>query len=220
MADNYLEKRYEEIFGTGGGKNSGAGAKALSSKPTLETLLRKNRSFRGYDRSYKVHPLQLQAIVRVNTLVASSVNMQSLRFRLVCGGQEADTVNAHIRMGRALPELGLPFPGTEPEAFIIVCGTVPENASVDIDLGISLQSMLLKAVELGLGGLIIRNFDREDIRRGLSLPLEPLAVVAIGKPAEKIELVPVHEGDDLKYYRRDGIHYVPKITEEDLIIQP
>lgn len=212
MADNYLERRFEEVFGRNGGK------KAAPAKPSLDKLILRNRSYRGYDRTYEVHIRQIKAIIDVNTRIASSVNMQSLRFHPVTKGPEADLVNAHIRMGRALPELHLPFPGTEPEAFIVVCCNCAENASVDIDLGISLQTMLLKAVELGLGGLIIRNFDRKEIRDGLSLPLEPVAVVAIGKPAEKIELVPVRDGDSLKYYRKDGVHYVPKIIEEDLYI--
>ena len=43
-------------------------------------------------------------------------------------------------------------------------------------------------------------------------------MVAIGKPAEQIELTKVHEGDDLKYYRENGIHYVPKIALDDLIL--
>lgn len=212
MADNYLERRFEEVFGRNGGK------KAAPSKPSLDKLILRNRSYRGYDRNYEVHIRQLKAIIDVNTRIASSVNMQSLRFHPVTKGPEADLVNAHIRMGRALPELHLPFPGTEPEAFIVVCCNREENASVDIDLGISLQTMLLKAVELGLGGLIIRNFDRDEIRDSLALPLEPIAVVAIGKPAEKIELVPVRSGDSLKYYRKDGVHYVPKIIAEDLYI--
>ena len=36
--------------------------------------------------------------------------------------------------------------------------------------------------------------------------------------AEQIELVPVHEGEQLQYYRRDGVHYVPKLTAEDLTL--
>lgn len=212
MADNYLEKRYDEVFGHG--KVSGISLR----KPTLDQLLHRNRSFRGYDKSYTVHQLQMEAIVGVNTKVASSINGQRLRFRLVTKGPEADTVLKHIRMGRALPELNLPFPGTEPEAFIIVCTTAPENASIDIDLGISLQSMLLKAVELGLGGLIIRNFDRETLKDELNLPLDPVAVLAIGRPAEKVELVPVRKDADLRYYRKDGVHYVPKIVTEDLLV--
>ena len=35
---------------------------------------------------------------------------------------------------------------------------------------------------------------------------------------KKEELVPVHEGQPLKYYRENGVHYVPKITADDLIL--
>ena len=45
-----------------------------------------------------------------------------------------------------------------------------------------------------------------------------LSKFAVGKPAEQVELVPVHPGDNLNYYRRDGVHYVPKLTAEDLTI--
>ena len=211
MADNYLEKRYEEVFG------KGAKPKAPA-RPSLDRLLTLDRSFRGYDKSYVVHRRQLDTLIAVNPKVASSINMQRLRFRPVVKGPEADLVNQYIRMGRGLPHLKLPFPGTEPEAFIVVCSTAPENPGILIDLGISLQAMTLKAVEMGLGGLIIRNFDREPIREALGLPLEPIAVLAIGKPAEKIQIVPVHPGDDLAYYRREGVHYVPKLTAEDLTL--
>ena len=212
MADNYLEKRYEEVFG------KDAGRKHAPQRPSLDTLLLHNRSYRGFDRDYVVHRRQLDAMIAVNVKVASSVNMQRLRFRPVVKGPEADAVNKYIRMGRGLPHLQLPFPGREPEAFIVVCSTAAENPGIDIDLGISVQSMLLKAVEMGLGGLIIRNFDREPIREALALPYEPICVIAVGKPAERIELVPVHEGEQLQYYRRDGIHYVPKLTPEDLTL--
>lgn len=211
MADNYLEKRYDEVFG-------GTIRRNVSNRPGLDTLLTRNRSYRGYDKTYKVHIRQLQAIVSVNSRIASSVNTQKLRFKLITSGKDADVVNRHIRMGRGLPELNLPFPGTEPEAFIIVCAIAPETPSIDIDLGISLQSMLLKAVELGLGGLIIRNFDKKEIKEELDLPLDPIAVLAIGKPAETIKLIPVRKEDNLAYYRKEGIHYVPKIIPEDLII--
>ena len=48
--------------------------------------------------------------------------------------------------------------------------------------------------------------------------VELVTKVAIGKPAEKIELVPVHAGYSLKYYREEGTHYVPKIVVHDLIL--
>lgn len=215
MADNYLEKRYEEVFG-----NAASGRTALPARASLDKLLLRNRSYRGYDKSYVVHKRQLDAIVAVNTKVASSMNLQRLRFLEVTRGPVADTANRHIRMGRLLPECNLPLPGTEPEAFIVVCSTCDENPGLDIDLGISLQSMLLKAVDLGLGGVIIRNFDKAELQAALALELSPVAVLAIGKPAERIVLVPAHAGDSLAYYRSDGVHYVPKLELEDILVNP
>ena len=69
------------------------------------------------------------------------------------------------------------------------------------------------------GGICIGAFDHKEIREKLSLPYEPLLVLAIGRPAERIELKPCNEGDSLTYYRNEGVHYVPKININDLIIK-
>ena len=123
-----------------------------------------------------------------------------------------------IRLGGALPELHLPFPGTEPRAFLVICSTVTENPLIDIDLGIAAQSLLLKAVEMGLNGIMIRAFDAVKLQETLALPLKPLLVVAIGKGAEDIFLKPVNAGESLTYYRKDGVHFVPKLKAEELVI--
>lgn len=214
MADNYLEKRYAEVFGNGGGTST-----PHLQRASLDRLLFLNRSYRGYDKGYVVHRLQLESIVSVNTRIACGMNAQRLRFKLVTKGEESDLILSNIHLGGALPELHLPLAGTEPEAFIVVCIEGEENAIIDIDLGISLQSMLLKAVDLKLGGIIIRSFNKAEIKSGLGLEMNPIAILAIGKPAEKIELVPAGTGDKLSYYRKDGVHYVPKLKVEDLIVK-
>ena len=43
-------------------------------------------------------------------------------------------------------------------------------------------------------------------------------VLAVGKGTDKIELVEVSKDADLRYYRKDGVHYVPKISLKDLIL--
>lgn len=211
MADNYLERRQEEL------KNGGK-VVLRRNTPSLDTLLLKNRSHRGFDASYIVHRRQLECIASVNTKLASGRNAQTLRFRIVTAAEGGETLCRHLHLGGALPELHLPFPGTEPKNFIVVCGTVAESPIVDIDLGISLQSMSLKAVELGLNALIVRAFDREPLKAELGLELEPLAVLAIGKGSDCIKLVEVDKDAPLKYYREDGVQYVPKIRLEDLMI--
>ena len=211
MADNYLEKRYEEVFGAGRTKVKRVGH-------TLDELLTRNRSHRGYNKNYVVRREELERIVGVCSKVPSARNQQVLRFRLVTRDTGADIVLRNIKLGAALPDLHLPFPGTEPEAFIVICSTVPENKMVDVDLGIAIQSMLLKAVEMGLNGITIGAFNKGEIEKELGLPYEPVMILAIGKGTEKIELVNITPDQSHAYYREKGIHYVPKIAAKDLII--
>jgi len=211
MADNYIERREEELRSSG---------KVVIKRntPSLDTLLLKNRSHRAYDTSYSVAMRQLEAIVSVNTKIPTGKNAQTLRFKLLDEHNGGMDFCRLMHLGAYLPELHLPTPGTEPRAFIVVCGTAPETQRIDIDLGISLQSMALKAVEIGLNAIIIRAFNSEEVKDTLGLELEPLAVLAVGKGIDKIELTSVPAGSDLRYYRKDGVHYVPKIRLEDLLL--
>ena len=212
MADNYLESKFDELH------KAKRQTVIRQVGQSLDTLLLKNRSYRGYDHQQKVSIETLKTIVEVNNKIPSARNQQVLRFKLVNAENGAALILENIKMGGALPELHLPFEGTEPEAFIIVCSNIPENKMVDIDAGISVQSMLLKAVELGLRGLIIGAFNKEKIIQALQLPYEPLLILAIGKGNENIRLTEISEGEDHRYYRKDGTHYVPKVRMEDLII--
>ena len=212
MADDYLGKKMADYMASRGATSS------VQKPGTLARLLKKNRSYRGYDASFVVREDQLRRIIDVNTKIPSARNQQVLRFRAVLK-DEADKVLRNIRLGGALPELHLPLEGTEPNAFIIVCSTEAENKYVDMDLGISVQSMLLQAVEIGLNGICIGAFNKQAIVEEFDLPYEPLLIVAIGKGAEQIELVEIGEAESHTYYRTNGIHYVPKVRLEDLMIK-
>ena len=85
-------------------------------------------------------------------------------------------------------------------------------------MGISAQSMLLKAVEMGLNGIIIAAFNKENIKQEFDLSYDPLLIIAIGKGAENIRLVEINEDESHKYYRQDGVHFVPKVKVEQLIL--
>lgn len=210
MADNYLEYRQQEI-------DAQQKKQIKRTNPSLDTLLHRNRSYRGYHPARRVTEKELRELVSVTTLTASGMNRQALRYRLVTA-DEAGKVLPLITLGAALPQEHLPHPGAEPHAFIVVCSTVPEDRVIDIDLGIAAQSLLLKATEMGLGGIFILNFRKEALRQALDLPLEPLAVIAIGKPDESIFLIPAKAGDSLNYYRKEGVHYVPKLQIEDILV--
>ena len=209
MADNYLGRKMEEY-------EAQKCASVRTRRVSLLSLLTKNRSTRGFDTSFKVRKDQLVSLVEAVRLAPSARNQQLLRFRLVTE-EEAHLVVPYIRLGGALPELNLPLEGTEPNAFVVIC-TDKESRYVDMDLGIATQTMLLRAVEMGLNGVCIAAFDNEAVRETLNLPLTPQLIVAIGRSAEHIEVVDIAEGDSTTYYRKNGTHYVPKLRTEDLIL--
>lgn len=209
MADGYLEKRMEEFA---------SGVKKTVKHVSLDTLFEKNRSYRGYKKDYVVTNDMLRRIVNVNTKIASGKNQQVLRFKLVTKGDDADFVLKNIKLGGMLPELHLPYEGTEPEAFVIVCTSAPETKIIDIDLGISLQSMSLKATEMGLNCVMICAFNKVNLVEHFGLKHEPLAILAVGNGAENIRLETISVDESRAYYRVDGVHYVPKVKIDDILI--
>lgn len=208
MADNYLEKRAEEL--------RNPRPKVVRNHPSLESLLKRNRSYRGYDASRAVTEADLLKMLEVVPWVGSGMNAQPLRFKLVTGA-DAALVHPLVKLGAALPEEHLPHAGEEPSAYIVICSAASGRV-VDIDLGIAAQSILLRAVEMDLGGIFILNFKPAELAAALGLPCQPLAVLGIGKPCENIFMVPAAPGDSLDYYRKDGVHFVPKLQVKDLLL--
>ena len=209
MADNYLGRKMEEY-------EAQKCASVRTRWVSLQSLLAKNRSTRGFDTSFKVRKDQLLSLVEAARLAPSARNQQVLRYRLVTE-EEAQLLLPHIRLGGALPELNLPLKGFEPNAFVVICSD-KEGRYVDMDMGIATQTMLLRAVEMGLNGVCIAAFDHKAVCEALQLPIAPQLILAIGRSAERIEVVDIVEGDSTTYYRKNGTHFVPKLRTEDLII--
>ena len=213
MADNYLEKRYEEVFGSGARKVT-----VKHSTPSLNTLLVKNRSIRRYRQDFVVTEEQLRTIVEVNVKLGSAMNRQALRFRIVADNAEGEVNALRNILFRE------PARSESARAYIIVYSTIPEERYIDIDLGISLQSMALKAAELGLNCLIKGNIDKPGLSSlfGTGEGLEPVAVLCVGKAAESVFLKPVPAGSsdepDLKPYTKEGVHYVPKLQMDTILL--
>lgn len=210
MADNYLGKKMEDFLA---GKSS-----APKRTMTFAKLVAKNRSYRGFDNTFTVREDQLRRIMEVVPLCPSARNQQVLRLRAVLS-DEADKVLPYIRLGGALRDLKLPLPGCEPRAFIVICSTVAEEKYVNMDIGIAAQTMLLQAVEIGLNGICIGAFDKQAVKESIALPYEPMLILAIGRGAETIRTVEIAEHQSHNYYREDGVHYVPKLSLDSILIK-
>ena len=190
----------------------------------LKDLVLKNRSYRGYDSAFRFKREELMELVDLTRYTASSVNEQPLKYYIACEKEEVDEILPLTMWAKALKDIQLPHPGMGPSAFIIICQDMNISSNTtrfQRDVGIVAQTILLGAVDKGLGGCMIGSFRKPELKKLLSLPehIEPNLVLALGRPAEKIVLTEVGEDGDTAYYRDENdVHYVPKRRLEDLIL--
>jgi nitroreductase len=117
----------------------------------------------------------------------------------------------------ALRDRHFPPEGHEPTAFVVIC---TKEDIFTRDVGIAAQTIMLSAVEVGLGGCMIGSFDEEKLRELLGIPLElrPRLILALGRPDETVVLEDAEE-NNLTYYRDEmDVHHVPKLKTEDMIL--
>jgi len=189
---------------------------------TIRELVLKNRSYR---RFYQDHSIERQTLVELVDLArnsASGANLQPLKFFLSHNPDMNKTIFSHLGWAGYLKDWPGPEEGEHPSAYIIILGNKNIKKSFGCDHGIAAQSILLGAVEKGLGGCMLASIDRRDeLMEALSLPenLLILLVLALGKPKETVVIDPLGPDGDIKYWRDDDeIHHVPKRALDEIII--
>ena len=191
----------------------------------LYDLVKENRSYRGYKEGYTISEEDLKDLINMARITASGANLQPLKYRIVTDSSEVDALNSLTRWAEMLTNITLPHEGKYPNAYIVVCvdkDICKNEETAKMDIGIAAQTILLGAVEKGLGGCMLGNFDKEELNKALSLPetMSPQLIIAIGKPDEKVVLVDTSDDGSTKYYRDENdIHYVPKRKLEDILIR-
>jgi nitroreductase len=188
----------------------------------IETLIRQNRSYRRFHQEVPVEYTVLRDLVNLARHSASSKNKQPLKYILSNEVNTNSLIFPTLMWAGYLTDWPGPSEGERPSAYIIILGDKGVAESFSCDHGIAAQSIMLGAVEKGLGGCIIASIDRKELSRALTLPshFEILLALAIGKPKETVVIENVGPDGDIKYWRdSDGIHHVPKRLLEDLIIE-
>ena len=183
-------------------------------------LVLKNRSYRRFYEDVPIDRNTLLELVDLARLSPSGSNRQCLKFYLSTGEKNDDIFECLSWAGHITDWDG-PIKGERPSAYIVVMDDLNIARSINADAGIACQSMLLGAVEKGLGGCMFGAVDRKKLTKNLELPenLEINLVVALGKPKEIIVLDDMGEDGDFKYWRDDKqVHHVPKRSLEEIVI--
>uniref|UniRef100_UPI003FEE6DAD nitroreductase family protein n=1 Tax=Candidatus Fimivicinus sp. TaxID=3056640 RepID=UPI003FEE6DAD len=190
----------------------------------LIDLLKKNRSYRGYDDSFRIDRSVLEELIDCTRYIASSVNIQPLKYFAASEPEIVALIQPLTHWAGKLKELHLPREGHRPTAFIVICQDMSVSDSPTMfqrDIGIAAQTILLAATEKGLGGCMIGSFEKNALKKTLSLPkrIEPMMVLAIGKPDETVLLTGVGSGGSTDYYRDENdVHFVPKRALKDILL--
>jgi nitroreductase len=189
-------------------------------------LVKQARSHRGFRQDRKVTRQELEHLVECARFTPAARNDQVLKYYLAEKPETVAAIQPLTKWAGALAELHLPRKGAEPVAYIVICldGSLAENpAPYQRDVGIVAQTILLAAAEMGLNGCMIGSFAAGELREKLGLPeaIKPQLLLALGEGTDRIVMTDVGEDGSTTYYRdAEDIHYVPKRTLEQLILNP
>lgn len=189
----------------------------------LSDLLKKDRSYRRFEENYKIERDRLIELIGLTRYCASGRNLQPLKYFIINDEKTCNDIFPLLKWAGYLTDWNGPEKGERPSAYIIQCLDTDLTKNCLCDDGLQLQAITLGAISLGLGCCIIKSFNVPKLKEilGDKGNLEPLYVIAIGKPAEQvvIEKMSGSDIDSVKYYRTpDGVHHVPKRDIDELII--
>jgi nitroreductase len=188
----------------------------------LRDLVLKTRSYRRFYQDVAISQETLRDMVDLARLAASAGNKQPLKYILSSDPQKNALIFPHLRWAGYLKEWDGPEEGERPAAYIVILGDKKLSESFGCDHGIAAQTILLGAMEKGLGGCMIASIQRHELYKALNLSpddYEILLVLALGQPKEVVQLESLGADGDIKYWRAaDSTHHVPKRLLDDIII--
>ena len=187
----------------------------------FEEIVRTNRSYRRF-REYTKVPLDtLTQLVDLARYTASAANLQPLRYILSCSTEMNERIFETLGWAAYLKDWKGPLPGERPSGYVVILGDKEVAGRIDCDHGIAAQTIMLGAVDRGLGGCILGAVNRKKLQEILELSdqYEIKLVLALGKPAETSVVEPMGPDGSIRYYRDDkNVHHVPKRSLEELVL--
>lgn len=188
----------------------------------LRELVQKNRSYRRFYEEKKIEKHTLFELIDLARLSSSGANLQSLKYIISNDENKNNKIFPYLKWAGYLKDWAGPKSGERPSAYIIMLGDKEISKNYYWDHGIACQSILLGAVEKGLGGCMFGSIDREGLTKSLNISdrYELILAIALGTPKELVVLDKLENCKDIKYWRDENeVHHVPKRRLEDLILE-
>jgi nitroreductase len=161
----------------------------------------------------------LNKCINAARLAPSAANLQALEYIVVDEEQLLDNVFGTLKWANYISPSGNPPPGERPRAYIVVLTN--RNVSADgfeYDVGLAVGTIIIVALEEGLGTCCIGSIDRAKLMEILKVPSDYTIalVVALGYPNES----PIEEEFEgsIKYWKDESnVLHVPKRKLGDIL---
>jgi len=186
-------------------------------------LVWRNRSYRRFHEDVPVERETLRELVDLARLCPSAGNLQPLKYLLSWTPDRNALIFEHVNWAGYIHDWDGPPEGERPSAYILILGDTEITSNFGIDHGIAAQTIMLGAVERGLGGCMISRFDAEALHAALRIPerYAILLVLTLGRPKEVVVLETIRSDRDIVYWRdTGGRHHVPKRPLDSIIVTP
>ena len=142
----------------------------------IKDLILKNRSYRKFSK-LNINDQTLKEFIDLARNSSSAGNLQPLKYIFSCKDEKNNLIFPHLAWAGYLKDWNGPLEEERPSAYIIILGDTRIGKSFGYDCGIAAQSILLGAVERGLGGCMIASIDKEGLRSGFFTAMgEPHAI--------------------------------------------
>jgi len=187
----------------------------------IRELIMNNRSYRRFDGKAALDERTLRELVELARYAGSGANLQPLKYMLSWQADRNAAIFEQLAWAGYLTDWPGPAANERPTGYIVILHDTRISKTPGCDHGIAAQTIMLGAVEKGLGGCMIGSVNRAKLAEVLKLPsyLEISLVLALGKPVERVVLEDVKTDGSIKYYRdASQVHHVPKRALDELIV--
>ncbi len=187
----------------------------------IKDLVLRNRSYRRFYQDEIIEIDIIKELIDLARLSASAANLQPLKYIISNELIKNEGIFKTLGWAGYLKDWNGPEEGEKPSAYIVIVNDLSISKNPALDIGISAQSILLGAIEKGLGGCMLGNIDKKELATVLNIDenYEISLVIALGKPKEKVVIDEMNLSLDVKYWRDENvIHHVPKRSLAEIIL--
>ena len=167
----------------------------------------KRRTIRKFEQK-TVSEDNLVKLVDCARVAAYGANVQPLKFMIVNNSEILQKIYPMTKWAGYLAD-GAPKEDERPAAYIAILGdsSIKSNKMYEVEAGAAVTTMMLEAVEMGLGTIISY------------LIVSVILIFAVGYPKQESKIVDMKD-NDVKYYEdENGVINVPKRSLEEILIK-